>query len=103
MIGASWVGYVFELRPRETIERPAFRTKLAGHRIRAVERLLTLGAVEAREMPARQNGPDDAVEIKIEAARSVTLFRRHIDFGECGFRRVRPGDEPNDVTGLIDA
>src|SRR6478672_12599819 len=90
VVGAPRVGHALELRSRESIERPAFRTELAGYRVRAVERPLALGAVEAREMPTRQHGPDDAVEIKIEPARSVTLVRRHVDFRECGFRRVRP-------------
>ena len=40
--GAARVGHALELRSRELIERPAFRTELAGHRFRAVKRALAL-------------------------------------------------------------
>ena len=103
MISAPRVGHAIELRSRESIERPAFRTELAGHRFRTVQRPLAHAAVEAREMPARKYGPDDAIEINVEPTRSVTLVRRHVDFRECSFRGVRPGNEPNDVPGLIHA
>src|SRR5581483_939553 len=50
------------LEPRTGIllERPAFRTMVAG-RLRAVQRALALAAVEAFQMPARERQPHHAV------------------------------------------
>ena len=91
VVGAARVSDALELRSRELIQRPAFRTEFSGRRRRAIQRPLHLRAVEARKMPARERGPDDAIEIEVDAARSVTLIGRQIDFRECGFRGFGPG------------
>ena len=103
--GAARVPHALELRPREWIERPAFRTVLS-RRGRTVERPVAFAPVEAREMTARQRQPDDSVAIDVHAARPVSihgrlgLVPRHlVDFRQSGGRWVLAGIQPNDRAG----
>src|SRR3954465_8639369 len=60
---------------------------LAG-RFGAVQRRLALRPIEAREMPARERGPEHAVAVDVAAARTVSRHRRLVELGE---RRARGG------------
>src|SRR3954451_2535098 len=63
---------------------------------------LALTAIEARQVPARQSGPVDAVQVHITTARSISWQRRLIYLCQCGVRRVGARDDPHDVTGIAD-
>src|SRR5262249_53846755 len=52
VLGAALLGDALELRARELVERPALWTQLAGKRVRPIDRLGALLAVEARHMAA---------------------------------------------------
>src|SRR4029077_5112810 len=94
-LGAARLGHILELRSRERIERPALGTVLAG-RGRPVEHLALL-AVEARQMPARERRPEDAVAIYIAAARPVARGWRLINFRQGGVCRIGCGVGPTDI------
>src|SRR5205085_1051275 len=102
VVGATRLLHVLELRPGHAVERPAFRTMLAGRRGRAVERTLALAAIEARHVAAREHGPHHATAREVDAARAVALVGRQVDFGERRLARVRSGHQADDVARLID-
>src|SRR3954462_12602516 len=62
---------------------------LAG-RFGAVQRRLALRPIEAREMPARERGPEHAVAVDVAAARTVSRHRRLVELGERRARGVGP-------------
>src|SRR5207237_3819061 len=74
-LDAARVGDVLELRSWERVKSPAFGAVLARG-LRTVERALALAAVEAREMSARERGPEHALAIDVAAARPVARQRR---------------------------
>src|SRR6202051_691480 len=59
----------FEAGAGILIDRPAFRTMIAGG-VRPIERALALAAVKATEVTTRQRRPDHAVLVDIAAADS---------------------------------
>src|SRR5581483_13608 len=101
--GAVGIAHALELRAGEAIERPALGALLAGRRGRAVERALALAAIEAGELAARQRGPDHALAVDVDAARTIGALRRLVDLGQRGLRRVRARQQPDDVARLVEA
>src|SRR5881628_26745 len=97
-LGAARIRHVHELWSRVWMKRPAFRTVLTSCG-GPVERPLAFTAIEAREMPAGERRPDDALAIDVHAARPVSGQGWLEDFGERGRRRVGSRIEPNDVPG----
>ena len=72
---------------------------------RALQRTLALAPIEAREMSARQDRPDNALAVDVHAARRKALHRcfrivpRHfVDLGERGLRRMLAWNEANERT-----
>ena len=69
---------------------------------RPVEGTLALASIEARQVSARQHGPDHVVAVHVHAARSKSLPARLrvvprdlVDFRERGCRRIRSGHQTN--------
>src|SRR5258708_18121320 len=62
----------FEARAGILIDRPAFRTMIAGG-VRPIERAFALAAVEASEATAPQRRPDHAPTVDIAPADSQIL------------------------------
>src|SRR5205807_111840 len=88
-----------ELRPREWIERPPFRT-MPSRSLWTVERALAFAAVEACQVSARERHPHDPVAVDVHAARTVAVDRgarlaprRLVIFGERRGRRIVAGDD----------
>src|SRR5262249_38272259 len=100
MVSAAWIGNVLELRPWKLVKRPSFRTKFSCGSVLPVQRSFALSAIEAREMSARQRSPNDAIQVEIESARSISDVRRHVHFGECSLGWIRSRHQPDDVSGL---
>src|SRR6266513_3249346 len=65
-LGAPRRRYALELRQRLRVKGPTFGAMLARG-LRAIEWAFTLRAVEAREMPAREGRPVDAVPVHVAA------------------------------------
>src|SRR5262245_324938 len=86
-------------RARVFVERPAFRTVVAG-RGRTVERALALGAVEAADMAGAKRHPVHAVRIYVAAAWTEARQRDIVDFGECRLGRVRARIDAHDRAGI---
>src|SRR3984957_12427553 len=61
----------FKARARIFVERPAFRTMIAG-RLRPVERAFAFAPVKTAEMAARERHPDHAFTVDVAAARAKT-------------------------------
>src|SRR5580693_1499585 len=85
----------FKTRARIFVERPAFRTMIAGC-VRAVERAFAFAAIEAAEMAAGERHPDHAFTVAIAAARAKTGRRDIVDFGKRRLRRIGAGIEADD-------
>src|SRR6266853_636731 len=86
-----------EARARILIERPAFRTVVAG-RGRPIENL-ALAAVEGAHVAARKRYPHHALAVDVAAARTEARHRYVVDFGERSFGRVGARIEPHDRAG----
>src|SRR6202161_1510933 len=69
----------FKARARVLVERPAFRTLIAGG-VRAVERAFAFAAIEAAEMAAGQRHPDHAFTVDVVAAPAEAGRRDIVDF-----------------------
>src|ERR1041385_7382676 len=89
VIGAARIFQALELRSRELVERPSFRTLLSRSGSRSVQRSLAFSPVEACEVPARQCRPDNTIQIEVDTARSEADIGRRIDFSERCLRRIR--------------
>src|SRR5439155_5756218 len=100
VFGTSRIGHALELRSRVFVQRPAFRAVLAGCCSRPIERALAFAPVEAGEMSARKCCPNHAIEIQIDAARTVSFVWREIHFRQGGLRRIRTGYETQNVSRL---
>src|SRR5206468_10635551 len=83
--------------------RPALGAQLAARRLGSVLRLLALPAIEARHVAARERRPHHAVGGHVDAARAPGALGRYEDLGERGLGGVGPGDDADDVAGLVHA
>src|SRR5207248_4082424 len=72
-------------RTRVLVERPAFRTMVAGG-LRPVQRTLALPPVEAAHVPAAKRDPHYALLVDVAAARAEARLRHVEDLGELGLR-----------------
>src|SRR5258706_115909 len=102
--GAARIRDAFQLRRRERIQRPSFRTMLP-RRIRSIEGSLAFAPVETGEVSAGRNGPHHAVGIDIETTRRKSLNRRlrivprqFINFRQRGSRWIRAGIQAYDAS-----
>src|SRR5206468_9260329 len=81
--------------------RPALGAQLAARRLGSVLRLLALPAIEARHVAARERRPHHAVGGHVDAARAPGALGRYEDLGERGLGGVGPGNDADDVAGLV--
>src|SRR6185295_179731 len=77
--------FAFEAGAGIAVERPAFRTMIAGGR-RTVERALALAAVEADQAAVRGRAPGDAILVDVAAADAVAFLRHVVDLRQAGCR-----------------
>jgi hypothetical protein len=89
------------LRAGELVQLSAFSALLTFGRRRAIQWALAGAPVETGEVSAVQGGPDAAVHIDIDAARTVGAFRRLVDLRERRIRRVGTWIEADDVTRRV--